>query len=248
MKLTTLTGKDLLEAFKALDDELPAAAYKAIGGGKGERLGLTDIVPAYLPEKLLELFGPLGFGWTFGISKLESTLGKDRNGGDVWTANALVDVSYMAIYESGKEILSEKFSAPGGSDNSKREWAEKGAITNALGTAWFFAGYQLSVYKGLRGHEDFAEKPTLPAGKPAIKDTVKAAITAAKTSEPKITPEKFTEVAAALKDKGFEGSTPGEKNAAALKYVSERIGRKVTTLKDLFQFEADSVLSEVSAK
>lgn len=55
--------------------------------------------------------------------------------------------------------------ANGGSDNSEREYAVRGAITNALGGAASKLGWQLSVYQDKRGH---AGKATAkPSAKPA---------------------------------------------------------------------------------
>ena len=73
MDLKTLTGRDLFEAFRELDRQLPQNAYKKIEGGNGGKLGLTDIIPAFLPDLLLELFGPIGYGWGFNLDSMEST-------------------------------------------------------------------------------------------------------------------------------------------------------------------------------
>lgn len=162
--MKTLTDKDLLNAFKQLDNQLPANAYKQIQGGKGGKLGLTDIVPAFLPELLLELFGPIGLGWGFDIEEItvqENTV--ERKGGYTDTEyQARCRLSSWYAYDLGDETVkkSEPISATGASTNTQVEWAMKGAITNALGTAWFFAGYQLSVHKDERSHDNL--KPEMP--------------------------------------------------------------------------------------
>lgn len=175
--MKTLTDKDLFEVFKQLDNQLPANAYKQIQGGKGGKLGLTDIVPAFLPDLLLELFGPIGLGWGFEIEEMSVHENKvERKGG-------YTDIEYQArcrlsswyAYDLGDETVkkSEPISATGASTNTQVEWAMKGAITNALGTAWFFAGYQLSVHKNERSHDNL--QPELPKNpSQAILDAFKA--------------------------------------------------------------------------
>lgn len=155
MDLKTLTGMDLFEAFRELDRQLPKNAYKAIEGGKGQTLGLTDIIPAFLPDLLMELFGPLGFGWCFEIDRMETdSKTVERKGGyteETFTATCQISIWYVFLQD--RELkTSAKIHATGASTNASIEWAMKGALTNALGCAWFFCGYQLSVYKGERSH------------------------------------------------------------------------------------------------
>jgi hypothetical protein len=158
--MKTLTGLDLLEAFKRLDDCLPPGAYKEITGGKGGKMGLTDINPGYLPPLLLELFGPCGYGWGYNLLSMQTTAATvKRNSGyeeEEYTAICQIEAWYRFTMEDGTTIKSDGIPARGGSVNTQTEWAEKGAITYALGTAWFLAGYQVAVYKGERSHKDFA--------------------------------------------------------------------------------------------
>jgi len=169
--LTTLTGTSLTDAFKALDKQLPAAAYKKIEGGKGGKLGFTDIVPVYLPELLLELFGPIGVGWGFGISDMQ-TASKDvkRKGGYEETEHtATCKVTVWYAYKDGDTVhRSQPIEATGGSTNTLIEWAMKGAITNALGCAWFFAGYQWAVHKDERSHNKLQSEPQPEAKHPLV--------------------------------------------------------------------------------
>lgn len=155
MDLKTITGKDLFEAFRELDRQLPAHAYKKIEGGKGGKLGLTDIIPAFLPDLLLELFGPIGYGWGFHLDAMESSSKTvERKGGyteEEVTATCKLSIWYRFLRD-GEPAMSDPVPATGGSTNTLVEWAMKGALTNALGCAWFFAGYQLSVYKNERSH------------------------------------------------------------------------------------------------
>jgi len=158
--VTTLTGTPIMEAFRGLDQELSpfAEAYKAITGGAGAAAGLTDITPGFLVEVLLETFGPLGIGWAYEVETLDSSCEtRERSKGgsrDVWIANARVNFWY-AYLTSGSDEPKRSVLIPGagGSENERREWAEKGAVTNALGMVVSHMGYQVSVYKGLRSHQ-----------------------------------------------------------------------------------------------
>lgn len=160
--LTTLTGTLITDAFRALDKQLPPHAYKKIEGGKGGKLGLTDIVPAFLPELLFVLFGPIGLGWGFSILELTTSEKEvQRKGGYTDTEyTATCKLGCWYAYKDGDQLKrSDPIEATGGSTNTLIEWAMKGAITNALGCAWFLAGYQLSVYKDERGHNKLAPEP-----------------------------------------------------------------------------------------
>ena len=171
MELETIAGIEIMEAFRKLDYEMEPNAYKKIEGGKAGRMNLTDINPGYLPTQLLEIFGPLGFGWGYDLICLESELNDVvRASGKAdkeWRARATVAIWYRL--RSGEEVFkSDPISAPGGSTNTQQEWAEKGAITCALGAAWFFAGYQVSVYQNKRSHES-VRKPKPQQRKPETK-------------------------------------------------------------------------------
>lgn len=156
--MRTLTGIPLGEVFERLDAALPDKAYKPISGGKGERLGLTDIDPAYLPEVFNKVFGPCGIGWAFGTHDYtyESCLVKRKDGKEdtEYRATCTLDFSIAFVGHDGEVRWSDRFSVPGGSTNSQVEWALKGAMTNALGTAAMLLGYQLSVYRGERSHRN----------------------------------------------------------------------------------------------
>ncbi len=172
--MNTLTGKPLITAFVELNKQLEANAYKEITGGKGGKLGLTDIRPAYLPEQLLELFGPFGWGWGFDLMEMK-TIDRQvkRNAGYEETEYvATCKIGAWFRFEADGVIhKSDYMIGTGGSDNTQIEWAEKGALTSAIGTAWFFAGYQLDVYKGLRSHKKVSggtgQRPAATAQQPA---------------------------------------------------------------------------------
>jgi len=154
--MKTITGKPLFEAFKELNKQLDSNAYKEITGGKGGKLGLTDIKPAYLPEQLLELFGPYGYGWGFELLDMNTKARTVKRSAGYEEEEYVTTCKIGAWYRfevDGVIHKSDLMIGTGGSDNTQIEWAEKGALTSAIGTAWFFAGYQLDVYKGLRSHK-----------------------------------------------------------------------------------------------
>ncbi len=168
----TLTGKPLMEAIRELDRELEPHAYKAIEGGKARAIGLTDILPAYLHELVSEMFGALGVGWWFEIIDLKTRIiADDDSKKESFTSTCIIKVHYR--YDDPDCAPITQVSMPiygsGGSTNTQIEWAEKGAITSGLATAWSFAGYQISVYKGKRSHKTSGEnapaKPTSPPPK-----------------------------------------------------------------------------------
>jgi len=181
-ELYTFAGLPLEKALKELDRLLPPAAYRPISGGSGQKAGLTDISPSYSMELINELFGPVGLGW--GYEELEFM----RDG--AYCAVKL-RVWYTLYNETGELTDTVELTARGGNSNGgNREWAEKGALTNALGAAWSLVGLQSSVYKGLRGHETVAEEWRRLNGK-------QADAAAPATPEPATEPEKL--VVAAVK-------------------------------------------------
>ena len=169
MRYSTLNGILIDEAIKRLDAQLDAGAYKEIRGGKGQKLGLTDINPGYVPPVMTEIFGPFGFGWGFDVVEDGVDLVKvERNNGyidDEWRAHCKVSAWYRLAPENDmtNTFIVKLPAIPGASANSQREWATKGAITNALGTSLFFLGWQASVYMGKRSHGTGAEVVTVGA-------------------------------------------------------------------------------------
>lgn len=176
MEIKTLTGLTLEDAYTRLDRLLPDNAYKAITGGKGAKLDLTDIQPAFLPELLTELFGFIGWGWGFDVkmsdTKAEMVKRKDYEELE-YLASCTITPWYRVLNEKGEILFCSLPTTPGANKNTSQEWAEKGAVTNALGTAWSFAGYQKSVYKGERGHTSKQLKPKSSAKSEPI-ETIEA--------------------------------------------------------------------------
>lgn len=249
----TLAGIPIIKAFQMLDDPLPPDAYKAIIGGKGQKLDLTDIKPAYLPELLARVFGPVGVGWGFELRAMQSERGKTSGGHDVWESRCNVAIWYRYVDKrDSKTYISDSQEVSGGSDNSEREWAEKGAITNALGTAWFFAGYQISVFKGLRSHrteatgskvqQEAARLVQAPSrsgpsgdGVHNVAALVNSQLSAAKTGAPMASKKQLDELTTHLKAAGITKDT-----IAA--FLTQNVGRTLTTIKNLHSDEADALL------
>ncbi len=175
--VTTLTGLTLEEAYRKLDEQLPADAYSAVPGGAD----LTDIDPNYMRKTLNEVFGLCGYGWGYEYAPTDmetrSETRKTANGTREVVVAALKHIRFWyKVNTDGKEITCT-VDASGGSENSNAGYAMKGAITNAIGNAASNIGFQESVYLGKRSHKTVkttakaasatAQKPASTAAKPA---------------------------------------------------------------------------------
>jgi hypothetical protein len=156
-KTTTLTGIPIMEALTQLNAQLEETAYKPLK--MADNFYLTDINAGYLIEELIRIFGPTGVGWRYDVDKddFEITTGKfaskDGKPGRSFFAVTLNNLHFYycllvdgAMYEVGPIIET------GGSRNSSKAYALKGALTNAIGNAASRIGWQIDVYKGLRTH------------------------------------------------------------------------------------------------
>lgn len=160
-EMTTVKGIPLAEAFALLDQDLPEGAYAPIQGGPGAAAGLTDIEASYLWETLLQVFGPLGVGWGYEIVEESHVPAAAR---DAYQALVTVETWYWYKSREGEIKKSAPWTAFGGSENRVLTWARKGALTNALSSAWALAGWQLHIYKG-RGRGGYYP-PATPAPRP----------------------------------------------------------------------------------
>jgi hypothetical protein len=150
----TLTGINLASVPELLDKQLPEEAYKAIIGGKGSKLKLTDIHPAYLPETLTKIFGLGGYGWGYKVLEMKTEKFQDKERRETFTCECRIAIWFRYMDKNGAIFMSDAFESSGGNTNHPVEWAMKGAVSNALGHAWANLGYQRSVYKGDRGHDN----------------------------------------------------------------------------------------------
>lgn len=154
MQFLTLTGKTAEEIVEELKEHLPAGAYSAIP----HATYLTEIDPAYLREKLTEVFGIAGFGWWFDYGEDDLI---------TWTEQRNNKTHFFAYFkrfefryryreeEDGEVKVSRAILSSGGSDNRAPGDAVEGAITNAIGKSAKKLLFQLDVYKGLLTHNDF---------------------------------------------------------------------------------------------
>jgi hypothetical protein len=141
----TLTGITLGEAYARIDADLGAKAYSEIATG-GKKL--TDIKPPYVYEMMSELFGPLGIGWGYELLEHEyigSRQYKAQSGKTITEHGASATVRCWYALEGGVVITIG--SMTGGSKNSERNYAESGAITNAIGKCLSMFGVQRHIYK-----------------------------------------------------------------------------------------------------
>lgn len=156
----TLTGITLDEALKRLMEVLPGRAYKAVPGAAG----LTDIDPSYLTQVVTDVFGACGVGWTFdfdpeSVEVVEVTK-INRNGDARQTYDALVkqlSVRFAYLDENNERVMSLPIPSTGGSENDNRNYALRGAITNAIGASFSKILWQLPVYQGLIDHRNAEE-------------------------------------------------------------------------------------------
>ncbi len=162
--VTTLTGIPLSEVPALLDEQLEPAAYSAVPGA----VDLTDIKPAWLTEALNRILGLAGYGWWYDYEQIAVVplTQQTRNGPrEIYQASLDRLVFYYRLLVEGQEEVVTLI-ANGGSENEKREYAVRGAITNALGAAAAKLGWQLSVYQNKRSHRDGPpEEQIIPFGK-----------------------------------------------------------------------------------
>ncbi len=166
--IVTLTGLALEEAIQLLDQELPAAAYKALPGA----VDLTDIDPNWMRKTLNRVFGICGWGWGYEYDpkdleyRYESRTNSKGNDYGVYVA-VLTHLRFWYRLVSNGSTIECSVHATGASENANIAYAMKGALSNALGNAVSNIGFQESVYLGLRSHKDFAPAPNGSNGKPA---------------------------------------------------------------------------------
>lgn len=142
----TLTGKSLREVYAEIDKHMGDTAYKPVTiGGQS----FTDIKPPYVYELMSDLFGPLGIGWGFEVTSAEY-IGfrtyKSKSGKDATEHSAAACVApWYRLADSEERYCWGPVT--GGAKNSERQYAESGAITNALSKALSFLGVQRHIYK-----------------------------------------------------------------------------------------------------
>ena len=147
-EVTTLTGMKIVDAILMMNERLDDAAYKEYN--PTQAFTLTDISPAYLLEKLNEIFGPPGLGWRYEFDADSVECG---GSGNSFIASVIGFRLYYTLVWDDEPHEIGPILATGGSKGIRKEYALKGAITNALGTAAYRGlNWQLDVYKGQRTH------------------------------------------------------------------------------------------------
>lgn len=151
-KLKTWTGLPAGEVAERLREPFEdAQAYKAIQGGAAGAARLTDIDTAWMIERVNEVFGPYGLGWTLDW-RVEDVILMGEDPKRLTVAVKRAEFRYVLIDESGQERVCV---APccGGSQN-ELPFALKGMETSCIGNALSKLRFQELVYKGLLTHEN----------------------------------------------------------------------------------------------
>jgi hypothetical protein len=158
-EIKTYTGVPLQLALNQMQQVLPPQAYTKVSGAGAD---LTDISPAYLNEKVTEIFGPCGIGWFYQIERDHqriSLVERAYSGGggtyETWEASVdMLQLFYRFYDGEGNLNVSEAIISNGYSDNKNRGYALRGAITNAIGAGFAKLLWQLPVYKGIVDHKN----------------------------------------------------------------------------------------------
>jgi hypothetical protein len=158
--LLTLVNVPLLEIPEAFSRVLPSSAYRGIPYTKvkdadGKEREMTDIKPAYFVEAMNNTFGMAGYGWRYEYDEMIAEYDKGAfNGKGGWE----ITISNLRLYykyTDGEQVYeSMPIVASGGAFMQKRVHAERGAITNAIGSAGAKMGWQSWIYKGIIHHSN----------------------------------------------------------------------------------------------
>jgi hypothetical protein len=158
--MKTITGVPIEEVMSKLAELLPPDAYKAVPGASG----LTDINPAYLTQKVNDVFGICGFGWVFSfdpkdmvIQSVPKTSKSGREYVDYIATLNYLTIQFAAVDDNGTVVWSQPIPSNGGSSNEDLSYAQRGALTNAIGAAFSKLGWQLGVYMGKIDHNNAAQ-------------------------------------------------------------------------------------------
>ena len=190
----TMTGLTMQMALEKLDESLPKAAYKTIGGSG---LSLTDISPPHLQKLLCDVYGVQGYGWWYTYESDDMIIDpnhvlylRDTNGDGVKETPVIgyqVIIKKLLFYTAydygGVRMESEPVIATGADQNEKVQFAMKGAVTNAIGAAASRLGAQLSVYAGLRNVKSY-ETPSMFAAQYPSHNKIWFALLSAPRDEP----------------------------------------------------------------
>lgn len=145
-------GKILVaELSNALARVLPPEAYTEIKGTR--KKGMTDTKPHFLRERLTEVFGTAGYGWWFEVEEMTSEYVSGNN--NPWTSTCRIKFYYRYQEWDGDMYMSsvsEPVPGIGGISMDRKDFSERGAVTNALGDALKQLGWQKGLWFGIYNH------------------------------------------------------------------------------------------------
>lgn len=157
----TLRGFTLAEAARELTKILPPDAYKAVPGASD----FTDIDPAYLTKEATRVFGVCGVGWWYeyepGLVDHWTENKVSQKGREYTTHEVIVPylvLRYAYTDQNGNVLVSNPVISQGANGNENYGYALRGAVTNAIGSAFAKLGWQLLVYLGKLNHRNAAAK------------------------------------------------------------------------------------------
>jgi hypothetical protein len=159
LRLTTLSGVNMVEAVKKMKEILPPRAYKKVGGSG---VDLTDIDPAYLTQVATDLFGMCGVGWKYSFDpsltttteETRTSRNSDRERNVFNVVIPYLTLQFRYLDENGNMQWSEPVPANGSNENENQGYALRGALTNAIGAAFAKLCWQLPVYQGRVDHNN----------------------------------------------------------------------------------------------
>lgn len=150
IEIKTLMGYTIQEVISKLDEALGADAYSKVEGVPGN---FTDIKPAWRDEYFNNIFGVCGVGWWYDYDTIAMSTGLTEKGKTTHIATINKLELYYRMVVDGEIVVFGPIPSAGINENMlKPEWAAKGAITSALGSAASRMGWQLSVYQKKRSH------------------------------------------------------------------------------------------------
>lgn len=151
-QVLTMSGLTWEQAIAKLKETLPESAYKKV---EGSAFGGTDISPAWLTEKANEIFGPCGVGWTFTYEQSDALVSRETRNSkagreySVWSA-WLTRLELRILWLGFEGIDRGVILSTGYAEGENPAYALRGAVTNALGSAFSKLCWQVGVYKGER--------------------------------------------------------------------------------------------------
>lgn len=144
--LTGVSARDIADRLEVPFDD--PDAYKKIKGGTAGAAGLTDIETAWMVERINEVFGPYGFGWSIDWDVNDVIIQGEPKRPMVAVKRATF--TYILVDKEGNERRCVA-TCTGGSAN-ELPFALKGMETSAIGNAISRLRFQEKVYKGKLTH------------------------------------------------------------------------------------------------